>query len=210
MLTKRRAIVTRKNFLCLKILSFLILFCFVSTSKAEVVNDFSVFDLRVRQMGFNCRDEVVVEFKKLLASNRLGFAQLFDTFYIPIQNTHPQKFHTSYDKITDEILRIILDKHLQFDQKIIFVVAVDRNGYVPTHNSKYTKPLTNDPDYNAKNNRTKRLFNDRTGLAAAKNKKQFLLQSYSRDTGEQIYDLSVPIFINDKHWGGIRVGYTQK
>ncbi len=188
----------------------MILLCIASTSKAEIVNDFSVFDLRVRQMGFNCRDEVVGEFKKLLASNRLGFAQLFDTFYIPIQNTRPQKFHTSYDKITDELLRIIIDKHLAFDPRIIFVVAVDRNGYVPTHNSKYTKPLTADSDYNAKNNRTKRLFNDRTGLAAAKNKKQFLLQSYSRDTGEQIYDLSVPIFINDKHWGGIRVGYTQK
>ncbi|MCP3874568.1 MAG: chemotaxis protein [Desulfobacteraceae bacterium] len=145
----------------------------------------------------------------MLESNALSFSQLFDTFYIPIPNTHPQKFHTAYDRKTDEILRIVLDKYLDFDKKLIFVVAVDRNGYVPTHNSKYSKPLTNDADYNVKNNRTKQLFNDRTGLAAARNKNQFLLQTYSRDTGEQFYDLSVPIFIKGKHWGAIRIGYKQ-
>ncbi len=199
----------RKNLLSVKIIGCLLLILVAGTSTAETVNSFSGFDLRVRQMGFECRDEVVTEFKKFLKSNRLSLAQLFDTFYIPIPNTQPQKFHTSYDKITDAMLRIILDNHLDFDSRILFVVAVDRNGYVPTHNSKYSKPLTNDPDYNSKNNRTKQLYNDRAGLAAARNKKQFLLQTYSRDTGEEIYDLSIPIMINKKHWGAIRVGYTQ-
>ncbi len=200
---------TRKNLLSVKIIGCLLLVLVAATSTAETVNSFSGFDLRVRQMGFDCRDEVVAEFKKFLKSNRLSLAQLFDTFYIPIPNTQPQKFHTSYDKITDAMLRIILDNRLEFDSRILFVVAVDRNGYVPTHNSKYSKPLTNDPDYNSKNNRTKQLYNDRAGLAAARNKKQFLLQTYSRDTGEEIYDLSIPIMINTKHWGAIRIGYTQ-
>ncbi len=200
---------TRKNFYIASLVGYLFLFLVAGTSTAETVNSFTSFDLRVRQMGFECRDDVKNEFNKFLESNRLNLAQLFDTFYIPIPNTHPQKFHTSYDKITEEILRIILDKHLAFDSRVIFVVAIDRNGYVPTHNSKYSKPLTSDPGYNTKNNRTKQLYNDRTGLAAAKNKKQFLLQTYSRDTGEEIYDLSIPIFIKDKHWGAIRIGYSQ-
>ncbi len=38
-------------------------------------------------------------------------------------------------------------------------------------------------------------------------KKPLLLQTYKRDTGEIMHDLSVPIYINGKHWGGFRVGY---
>lgn len=124
-------------------------------------------------------------------------------------NTDPQKYHTQYDRYTDESIRIILDKYLAQDDRIKFVVAVDRNGYLPTHNSKYSKPLTGNGDYDTKNNRTKRMFNDRTGLAAARNEKPFLLQSYSRDTGEVMMDLSVPIHIEGKHWGSIRFGYQR-
>jgi methyl-accepting chemotaxis protein len=58
------------------------------------------------------------------------------------------------------------------------------------------------------NSRDKRIFNDQTGLKAAKNEKKFLLQVYLRDTGEIIADLSMPIYVNDKHWGALRVGLT--
>jgi methyl-accepting chemotaxis protein len=34
-----------------------------------------------------------------------------------------------------------------------------------------------------------------------------LLQPYSRDTGELMHDLSVPIMVNGRHWGGLRLGY---
>jgi len=164
---------------------------------------------RILNLASQCRDEIVAEFNQVLSSNQLTFNQLFDTFYIPIPNTVPQKYNTQYDKITDERLRIIIDKYLEMDKHILFVVPVDRNGYLPTHNSKYSKPLTHDSDYNVKNNRTKRLFNDRTGLAAARNKKPYLLQKYDRDTGESFYDLSVPTFVKKKHWGGLRIGFKK-
>jgi methyl-accepting chemotaxis protein len=89
-------------------------------------------------------------------------------------------------------------------------VAVDANGYLPSHNSKYSRPLTDNPDYNAKHNRAKRMFNDRTGLAAARNTQPYLLQKYSRDTGEELLDLSVPVMMQGKHWGAIRIGYTKQ
>ncbi len=168
------------------------------------------FENKVLELARQCHDEVLQEFNNILASNELTFNQLFDTFYIPIPNTNPQKYTTQYDKITDKRLRIILDKYLEIDPRLLFVIAVDRNGYLPTHNSKYSRPLTNDQDYNTKNNRTKRLFNDRTGLAAARNTKEFLLQKYERDTGESFYDLSVPIYLKEKHWGAIRIGFRKE
>ncbi len=194
---------------CISVCVCLFSICFYTIATAEQISE-SGFDRKVLEMAKQCRAEIINEFNDMISTNELSFNQLFDTFYIPIPNTNPQKYKTQYDDITDKRIRIILDKYLEMDERILFVVAVDRNGYLPTHNSKYSKPLTDDQDYNTKNNRTKRLFNDRTGLAAARNQKEYLLQKYERDTGESFYDLSLPIFVKDKHWGAIRIGFKKK
>lgn len=195
-----------------KILNLCLLFVFLSVSSQICYAEsppLEGFEKQVLNLAYQCKKELEDEFQKMLASDQLTLNQLFDTFYIPIPNTNPQKYSTQYDKFTDERIRIILDNYLAIDKRILFVVAVDRNGYLPTHNSKYSKPLTNDADYNTKNNRTKRLFNDRTGLAAARNKEPYLLQTYERDTGESFYDLSAPIMVNGRHWGGVRFGFKK-
>ena len=46
--------------------------------------------------------------------------------------------------------------------------AVDENGYLPTHNRKFSQAPTNDPVWNAAHCRNRRLFNDRTGAAAGR------------------------------------------
>lgn len=162
-------------------------------------------DKAILNMALSCHTEVVQALNKLISTGTLTPSQLFDTFYIPIPGTNPQKYHTQYDKYTDEYLQPILDKYLK--HKVIFVIAVDVNGYVPTHNSKYSQESIGISSMDVSWNRTKRIFNDRTGLAAARNTKSYLLQSYQRDTGETIYDYSLPVFIHGKHWGAIRVGY---
>ena len=167
------------------------------------------FDLQVKDWAEECRSEIIQQFELLLTSGRLIMPQLFDTFYIPISGTDPQKFHTQYDEVVDAVVQPIIDKYLKLDERLVFVVLVDRKGYLPTHNSKYSRPLTGDKDTDAKWNRTKRIFNDRTGLTAAKNTKPLLLQRYSRDTGEEMTDLSIPIMIQNRHWGAVRIGYRQ-
>ena len=57
------------------------------------------------------------------------------------------------------------------------------------------------------NSRNKRIFTDRVGRRCGANTKPILLQTYRRDTGRVMHDLSVPIFVKDEHWGGFRVGY---
>ena len=165
------------------------------------------FDLRVKTWADQCAAEIVGQYNLLLTSGRLTVAQLFDTLYIPVPGSDPQKYRTQYDTLSDGVIRPILDKYLALDKNLVFVVAVDRNGYLPSHNSKYSQPLTGDGDHDTKWNRTKRLFNDRTGLAAARNKEPFLLQRYSRDTGETMSDMSVPIIVQGRHWGALRIGY---
>jgi hypothetical protein len=191
-------------------LLFLLILFSISTKCAFAEDDLTVFDLQVKTWAEDCKKEVTSELDRLLSSGRLNMGQLFDTFYIPIPNTDPQKYRTQYDKYFDEVLQIILDKYLEKDKNIVFVVIVDTNGYLPTHNLKYSKPMTGDNKVDILGNRAKRMFNDKTGLGAARNTNPYLLQKYSRDTGETMKDLSVPIFIKEKHWGAIRFGYLAK
>jgi hypothetical protein len=191
-------------------LLFLLILFSISTKCAFAEDDLTVFDLQVKTWAEDCKKEVTSELDRLLSSGRLNMGQLFDTFYIPIPNTDPQKYRTQYDKYFDEVLQIILDKYLEKDKNIVFVVIVDTNGYLPTHNLKYSKPMTGDNKVDILGNRSKRMFNDKTGLAAARNTNPYYLQKYSRDTGETMKDLSVPIFIKEKHWGAIRFGYLEK
>ena len=169
----------------------------------------SGFNLEIKNLAEKCRGEVIAQFEDLLTTKRLTIDQLFDTFYIPIANTYPQKYKTQYDTLIDQRIQKILDRYVAADRRIVFVVIVDSNGYLPTHNSRYSRPLTGDKEIDSANNRAKRLFNDRTGLAAARNIEPFLLQQYNRDTGEAMYDLSMPISIRGKHWGAVRIGYEK-
>jgi methyl-accepting chemotaxis protein len=84
---------------------------------------------------------------------------------------------------------------------------VDDHGYFPTHNRRYSRPLTGNYDVDLANNRTKRIFSDRTGSRCGSNKEPFLLQTYKRDTGEVMHDVSAPIYVRGRHWGGFRIGY---
>ncbi len=165
------------------------------------------FDRKVKSWATECRDKLVHRFSLLLSSGQTSLPQLFDTFYLPIPGTDPQKFHTQYDQLTDKVIQPLLDDCLERDPRLVFFVAVDRNGYLPTHNTRFSRALTGNALEDARWNRTKRIFNDRTGLAAARNLEPYLLQQYQRDTGEMMSDLSLPIFIQGRHWGAIRVGY---
>ncbi len=193
----------------MRVHGLLLLFVLLFPLSASAV-ELNAFDQKVKNWAESCRDEISQQLELLVSSGQLSTAQLFDTFYIPIPNTAPQKFHTQYDKLTDGVLRPIIDKYLELDPRLVFVVPVDVNGYLPTHNSRYSRPLTGVGDTDTKWNRTKRIFNDRTGLAAAHNAAPFLLQRYSRDTGEVMSDLSVPIVVQKRRWGALRIGYRQE
>ena len=179
----------------------------VSAGKADV--GLKGEDRRVFTLASTCRDEVVGRFELMLKSGKLSVGQLFDTFYIPVPNTYPQKFHTQYDRLFDDSLQGLLDGFLRKQGNLKYFVITDGNGYLPTHNSRYSQPLTGNKESDAKSNRTKTIYSDRTGLAAARNRSEYLLQEYPRDTGEAVYDLSVPITVRGQHWGCVRVGYTK-
>jgi len=142
-----------------------------------------------------------------LRDRTITLEALFDRNYVPIPKTTPQKFTTKFDTFFDRVVSSFQEKIVGKDSKLLYAICVDNNGYCPCHNLRYTKPLTGDPEADKNNNRTKRIFNDRTGIRCARNTDGFLLQTYRRDTGEILNDMSRPLLINGRHWGGIRIGY---
>jgi methyl-accepting chemotaxis protein len=145
-------------------------------------------------------------FEGWIQSGKITQQQLFSQNYKPIENTNPTKYTTDYDKLTDQSLPAIQEPILE-NKVIIFAGAVDTKGYFPTHNKRYSQALTGNFEKDLVNNRTKRIFNDPTGIRCGSHTESFLLQTYKRDTGEILHDLSVPIYVNGKHWGGFRIGF---
>jgi methyl-accepting chemotaxis protein len=150
-------------------------------------------------------------FERAVTDGRLSLEDLLDTHYVPVPGTNPQQVTTRFVLFTDRELPAIQEAMLEFSDKVVFCAAVDRNGYLPTHNLKYSRPQGADPVWNAANCRNRRIFDDRTGLAAGRNTRRFLLQTYRRDMGGGRHvlmkDLSAPITVLGRHWGGLRVGY---
>jgi methyl-accepting chemotaxis protein len=164
----------------------------------------------IKGFATELRDRTISTLERAIADGRLTSSALFSTEYKPILNTMPQKYSTAYDRLFDEIISPIQEEIIAKDPKMFYAISCDISGYVPTHNLRYTQPLTGDPNKDKNGNRTKRLFNDRTGIRCATNEDPFLLQTYLRDTGEVMNDMSTPIYIQGKHWGGIRIGYLSE
>jgi hypothetical protein len=145
-----------------------------------------------------------------LDRGRLSLEDLFDEKYQPIPGTDPQKYHTRYDAWLDETIQSMEDEYLEKNDQVVFAVLVDRNGYLPTHNTRYSRPLTGNPETDRLGNRSKRIFNDPVGLAAARNRQELLMQVYFRDTGEKMWDISAPVYVKGRHWGAFRIGYSME
>ena len=155
------------------------------------------------QLASRIRDDVQ---RRIEAIARTG-VNVFDQQYRPVPGSKPQKYSTSWDKQFEQSLQPLFDKLARGAVGGKFSLAVDTNGYGATHNSWYSKPPTGDAAVDLVNSRDKRLFNDPAGLRAARNTQRFLLQTYVRDTGEIMTELDVPIMVDGRHWGGLRLGF---
>lgn len=145
-----------------------------------------------------------------IAAGRVDIESLFDQRYTPIPNTNPQQVLAPFTHVTDRVFPQFQELAL-VDPAIVFCAAVDRNGYLPTHNRKFSAPQGPDPVWNAAHSRNRRIFNDRVGLSAGRNAAPFLMQIYRRDMGggefAMMKDVSAPIRVQGRHWGGLRLAY---
>ena len=177
----------------------------ISERLAEVGLD--DYHQRIYDLAREGASQIAAQFEADLQENRISQDDLFDRSYTLIPNTSPSKYHSRFDGYTDRVLPQIQEALLPRHEGLVFAIACTPQGYVPTHNKAFSQALTGDVQVDAVHNRTKRKFDDRTGIRCGSHQQAMLLQTYTRDTGELMHDLSVPIMVKGRHWGGLRLGY---
>ena len=171
----------------------------------ELVGRFKIgsgaFDQLVNETR-NFRDRVQGELEQMAAAR----IDVFDRNYRPVAGTNPPKFKVSWgDEFTRRCQRV-LDESLERARGAVFAVAVNTDSYLSAHNTRFSKPLTGDPEKDLVGNRSCRKFERPPEVRAARNAEPMLLQTYLRDTGEVLCDIAMPIMVGGRHWGNVRIG----
>lgn len=150
-------------------------------------------------------------FEEALERRQLTEEDIWDRDYRPIPGSNPEQVMTRFTEFTDRALVHFQEAVILTEPGIAFAAAIDDHGYIPTHNLKVSKPQGSDPVWNNANCRNRRIFGDRVGLASGRNRRGPLVQTYRRDMGGgqfvMMKDVSAPIYIKGRHWGGFRMGY---
>ena len=186
----------------------------VSEQLIEVVADCGIEteDTPYISAAMETAGQVAKLLEDAVRTGTISTADLFDENYKPLAGSEPAQVTTRFCDLTDRLFPQVQERVLGLSSRVVFCIAVDRNGYVPTHNRKYCQPQRpGELAWNTANSRYRRVFNDRTGLASARNRRPFLLQTYRRDMGNGQFVLmkeaSAPISVNGRHWGGLRLAF---
>ena len=138
-------------------------------------------------------------------------ADVFDEDYVPVAGSNPPQFMTRLVEFTDRHLPAIQEPILEEFPEVGGACVADRNGYRPTMNLAFSQPQRADAAWNAKHARARGFAKDEAGLAASRNTDPYLLQAYRRTANgrlELCKDVSAPIFVRGRHWGGFRTVYS--
>ena len=151
-------------------------------------------------------------FENGVASGAISIEDMFDTDYVEIAGTNPVQYRTKMLDWADRALPPFQEAFLAKDKRMAFCTMIDTNGYLPVHNKIYSHPQRpGDVTWNTANSRNRRIFNDPAGLAAGRNQRAYLIQSYARDMGNgntvMMREIDVPIRVKGRHWGGFRTAY---
>ncbi len=142
-------------------------------------------------------------------SGRIREADLFSNDLRPIPGSNPEQFMAPFTAFSDETVQDLIDAPLDKMARLVGGGVQSIHGYMPTMTSNVSKPQGKDPVWNAANCRNRRVCTDRVGAKSGRNTAPFLLQTYRRDMGGgkfvMMNDVSAPIIVNGRHWGGVRV-----
>jgi methyl-accepting chemotaxis protein len=180
----------------------------VTEKMLEIVASFSTgegaFDTIIRRA-----DRLRQKYEEKIGEIHAQGINVFDTNYKKVPNTSPQKFTTSFTNAFVDRMQPLFDDDKPSINGCIYCLAVDRNGYLPAHHKSVSHPMTGNPEVDLLNSRHQRIyFNNETEKRRATHTQPLLLQTYMRDTGEILNDLSMPIYRNGRHWGALIIGLT--
>jgi methyl-accepting chemotaxis protein len=155
--------------------------------------------------------QISTAFEDVVSSGKLTFDTLFDNSYVPIDGTDPVQYRTRFLDVLEQILPPIQNAVRESDKRMTLCATIDRNGYLPVHRPNHSQPQRpGAKDWNNRNCRNRRIYDDPARLAAARNTRPYLIQQYPRHLEHEtllIRSVAAPIRVFGKHWGAIRCTY---
>jgi methyl-accepting chemotaxis protein len=175
-----------------------------SIVEREAINDAKYVDLAV-----SVATQAAQALEQAISNGVISREDLYDCRYVEIPDTNPVQVMAKHTPLVDKLFPSIIEPPLGKDDKIIFCCVTDRNGYIGAHNKKYSHPQKKgETVWNTANCRNRRVFDDRTGILAARCTKA-VIQTYSRDMGGGTYvvlkEVDAPIDVAGNHWGTVRM-----
>lgn len=121
------------------------------------------------------------------------------------------QYMTSYVSSLEPVLQPVLDGFLQEKPDFAYAVAVNTDGYVPVHHANVSRPRTGNPDEdNTYSRNMRKYFDTRAEQRRCTHESPFLLQTFIRDTGQILNDLSIPLYVGGRHWGALIMGFETR
>ncbi len=159
-----------------------------------------------------------------------SLSRLFDISRVPASGFDPPKFGTAYDALVDKAFMGFIDDMIALEPRVNTATLIDLNGYIPIHPSKVCRDWTGNREMDLLHNRCKRFYlgaslrGARMGLPEAAGlpdrvtrrdllhagcdlthseakARDFLAQTYCRDTGEVVVLLTVPCYVLGQRFG---------
>jgi aerotaxis receptor len=156
-------------------------------------------DERFIRKGQEVAAAIGAAFAASLARREIGEAELFSAELVPIAGSDPPQYEAPYATLADRLLPALQESALRLDPRVLFCIAAFRTGYVPTHHRQNS----------IADSRSRRLYDDRIGLAAARSTRAFMLQSYQGEIDggatARCKEVDAPIFVDGRHWGAVRL-----
>ncbi|MGL3821532.1 methyl-accepting chemotaxis protein [Sphingopyxis sp. R3-92] len=168
--------------------------------------DSAIVDLAAR-----VRDEFVALAERALDRGQLTMEQLFDTDYVRVPGSNPERFRTTLCDWADANWRPLFDRIVAEHPEIKMSSAGDMNGFLPTHISECSRVPTGEIEHDTAHCRNGRILYDETDAAAKRSTAPFFMTVY-RQEGDGIHYVTVrnvytPAVINGRRWGDVEVAY---
>lgn len=140
----------------------------------------------------NCAAELTRKLEGDLKNGRLSRDALFDEHYV--QEKEAGKYSTKFSAYFESEVLPLLKQWAQFNKRIIYVVSMDKNAYIPAH----LMPA-----------RSRVKMSDPVSVDGARSS-AVIGQAFRRPLeagGEVVNDIVCPLVVEGRHWGCLRIGY---
>ena len=129
-------------------------------------------------------------FEQGIEEDRVSESAFFDD--VTPAEGNPSDWTTSFDAFAEEALPRVLEPVRELNPQLVYLGTANKDGRLSTRYEQRTQAERGE---------------SRVDSRCSSHTEPFLLQTFKEDSGDVMHDISAPIYVNDRHWGGFHMGY---